>query len=52
MYYSGRSVFPSSKKNITQSTESEMSLLQQRIEKLEDLVAIQMNMLLKISEKN
>ncbi|MFW8629140.1 hypothetical protein [Vibrio natriegens] len=50
-YFSGEEAFPSSKKSENKNTQNEMSLLKQRIEKLEDLVAIQMDMILTLKEQ-
>lgn len=51
LYYSGNPVFPSTDRKNDSNSENEMSVLQQRIEKLEDIVAIQMDMILTLSGK-
>ncbi len=50
-YYSGNELFPSTPMKLSVDVEDEMSYLKQRVEKLEDTVAIQMDMILTLIGK-
>ncbi|MGR5254378.1 sulfotransferase domain-containing protein [Vibrio astriarenae] len=51
MYFDKNSLFPSEKPFVLDRSEGELLLLKQRVDKLEDLVAIQMDMIMTLSGK-